>query len=192
MQLKTILNRVTNYKSFVVGKVRWVEEPPGQALEIELHRVPMLVRSARSVGRHVRAMTGRRNRGVSNSSVVDDPGLLGVLDASCGLSDGVASRWERVPWAEGKSPMTREYRWFLARWAKRMCWKDVAIAFRISWDRVYDAVRHAVSWAWSIVTWKASRPSASTRCNGIGARVPDGGVSTGRRQEAAVVGRQGP
>jgi transposase len=53
---------------------------------------------------------------------------------------------ERVPWAEGKSPMTTEYRWFLARWAKRMCWKDVATAFRISWDRVYEAVKHAVSW----------------------------------------------
>ena len=35
MQLKTILNRVTDYKSFVFGKVRWLEgESP--ALEIEL------------------------------------------------------------------------------------------------------------------------------------------------------------
>jgi transposase len=27
-----------------------------------------------------------------------------------------------------------------------MCWKDVAMAFRIRWDRVYEAVKYAVSW----------------------------------------------
>ena len=42
--------------------------------------------------------------------------------------------------------MTTSYRWFLARWAKRMCWKDVATAFHVSWDRVYTAVKQAVSW----------------------------------------------
>jgi transposase len=53
---------------------------------------------------------------------------------------------ERVPWAEGKSPMTTEYKWFLARWSRRMCWKDVSEMFCVSWDRVYDAVKQAVSW----------------------------------------------
>ena len=42
--------------------------------------------------------------------------------------------------------MTTEYKWFLARWAKRMSWKEVSEAFRVSWDRVYEAVKHAVSW----------------------------------------------
>jgi transposase len=53
---------------------------------------------------------------------------------------------ERVPWAEGKSTMTTELKWFLARWAKRMSWKEVSLAFRVSWDRVFEAVKHAVSW----------------------------------------------
>jgi hypothetical protein len=53
---------------------------------------------------------------------------------------------ERVPWAEGKSSLTTEYSWFLARWARRMSWKEVAEAFHVSWDRVYDAVKQAVSW----------------------------------------------
>ncbi len=42
--------------------------------------------------------------------------------------------------------MTTSYRWFLARWAKRMCWKDVATAFHVSWDRVFTAVKQAVFW----------------------------------------------
>jgi transposase len=53
---------------------------------------------------------------------------------------------ERVPWGEGKSPTTTEYKWFLARWAKRMSWKEVSEAFHVSWDKVYEAVKHAVSW----------------------------------------------
>jgi transposase len=42
--------------------------------------------------------------------------------------------------------MTMEYQWFLARWAKRMSWKEVAEAFHVGWDRVYTAVKNAVSW----------------------------------------------
>jgi len=35
MQLKTILNRVTDYKSFVFGKITWVDEKQTM-LEVEL------------------------------------------------------------------------------------------------------------------------------------------------------------
>ena len=58
----------------------------------------------------------------------------------------MAFKVERVPWAEGKSSLTTEYKWFLARWARRMSWKDVAVTFRVSWEHVYEAVKHAVSW----------------------------------------------
>ena len=36
MQLKTILNRVTCYKSFVFGKATWVENSQSPAVEIEV------------------------------------------------------------------------------------------------------------------------------------------------------------
>jgi hypothetical protein len=36
MQLKTILNRVTNYKSFVVEKVKWAEDSEESVLEVEM------------------------------------------------------------------------------------------------------------------------------------------------------------
>jgi len=56
---------------------------------------------------------------------------------------------ERIPWAEGKSPLTTEYKWFLAGWARRMSWKEVAACFQVSWDHVYNSVKHAVSWGLS-------------------------------------------
>ena len=36
MQLKTILNRVESFKSFVYGKVQWVEGTERPALEVEV------------------------------------------------------------------------------------------------------------------------------------------------------------
>jgi transposase len=145
MQLKTILNRVTNYKSFVFGKVRWLEgESP--VLEIELQ--------PRANGRAVCSGCGKVRSGYDQSSEprrFEFVPMWGILVyfvyrmrrvdcPACGV------KVERVPWAEGKESLTTEYRWFLAAWAKRMSWKEVSEAFHVSWDRVYDAVKQAVSW----------------------------------------------
>ncbi|MEX2263811.1 MAG: ISL3 family transposase [Bryobacteraceae bacterium] len=53
---------------------------------------------------------------------------------------------EEVPWADGKRTLTKAYMLFLARWARRLSWKETAEAFRTSWDKVFDAVEHVVSW----------------------------------------------
>jgi transposase len=53
---------------------------------------------------------------------------------------------EHVPWASGKSPITKAYAWFLAGWAKRLPWAQVATIFGVGWGQVYDAVRLAVEW----------------------------------------------
>ena len=53
---------------------------------------------------------------------------------------------ETVPWADGKSPTTKAYAWFLAHWAKKLSWQDVARSFKTSWDTVFRAVSYAVQW----------------------------------------------
>jgi transposase len=35
---------------------------------------------------------------------------------------------------------------FLARWARRLSWKETAEAFRTSWGKVFGAVEHVVTW----------------------------------------------
>src|SRR6202050_3601683 len=50
---------------------------------------------------------------------------------------------EEVPW--GKRTLTKAYILFLARWARRLSWKETAEAFRTSWDKVFDAVEHVVT-----------------------------------------------
>ena len=146
MHLKTILNRVTDYKSFVVEKVNWAEDSKPLALEVTMR--------PRANGRVICSGCGEVRPGYDRAEVprrfefVPLWGLAVALVYSmrrvacpdCGV------KVERVPWADGKSPMTIEYKWFLARWARRMSWKEVSEAFRVSWDRVYDAVKQAVSW----------------------------------------------
>ena len=53
---------------------------------------------------------------------------------------------EEVPWGGGKHPLTKAYRLFLARWARKLSWKETADTFPPSWDKVCDAVEYVVQW----------------------------------------------
>lgn len=53
---------------------------------------------------------------------------------------------EKVPWVDGKHRITKAYAWFLAGWAKRMSWIEVARAFKTPWDTVFRSVEMAVEW----------------------------------------------
>jgi len=145
MQIKTILNRVQKFKSFVYGAVRWVEDAEVPTLEVELH--------PRSNSRAVCSDCGRRRPGYDTlpERRFEFIPLWGIqvfflyaprrVDCpSCGI------RVERLPWATGKHRLTEAYAWFLAGWAKRLSWKEVAEAFRTSWDHVFRSVEMAVAW----------------------------------------------
>jgi transposase len=53
---------------------------------------------------------------------------------------------EEVPWGSGKHHLTRVYMQFLAHWARKLSWKEVAESFQTSWEKVYDAVEYVVQW----------------------------------------------
>jgi transposase len=52
---------------------------------------------------------------------------------------------EQVPWGDGKRTLSKAYMLFLARWARRLSWKETAEAFRTSWEKVFDAVEYVVT-----------------------------------------------
>ena len=39
---------------------------------------------------------------------------------------------EKVPWADGKHQLTNSFRIFLAKWARKMSWKETAESFNVS------------------------------------------------------------
>jgi len=53
---------------------------------------------------------------------------------------------ERVPWAHGKHGCCDVFCHFLARWAKRMSWKEPAECFQVSWDTVWRSVQSVVDY----------------------------------------------
>ena len=145
MQLKTILNRVEPFKSFVYGKTRWVEGTERPTLEVEV--------LARKNGRPICSGCGRPGPGYDRLperrfefvplwaiTVYFVYAMRRVECRSCGVTV------ERVPWAVGKSHLTTSYRWFLARWAKHLSWQVVASIFHTTWRNVFESVKHAVFW----------------------------------------------
>lgn len=145
MHLQTILNRVEKHKSFVYGKAGWVDAAGRPAIEVPIR--------ARRNGKPVCAGCGRKGPGYDRLPVrrYEFVPLWGVLVffvyaprrvncRQCGVTV------ERVPWCEGKQQLTTTYRWFLAKWARRMSWSEVAEAFHTTWDHVFRSVKYAVSW----------------------------------------------
>ena len=63
-----------------------------------------------------------------------------VKGPTCGV------KLEPVPWSAGKRPLMTESKGFLAGWARRMSWKEVAECFQVSWEYVDNSVKAAVFW----------------------------------------------
>jgi len=53
---------------------------------------------------------------------------------------------EHIPWSDGKRPVTLAMMGFLARWARRLSWRETAQAFQTSWESVYRSVEWFVEW----------------------------------------------
>ena len=145
MQIKTILNQVQKFKSFVYGTVRWDKDAIVPTLEVEIQ--PRLNSRAECSGCGQRRpgydrlperrfefipMWGNKLFFVYAPRRVECP--------ACGI------KVERMPWVTGKHRLTESYIWFLARWAKRLSWKEVAEAFHTTWDHVFCSVEQAVAW----------------------------------------------
>jgi transposase len=146
MQLKTLLNRVQPLKSFVYKQARLTESDGSLGIEVVIE--------PRANSRPICSGCGRKRPGYDHQP---EPRhfqfvpLWGI--AVCFLYTmrrvdcprcGVTA--EMIPWAEGKHHLTTTYRWFLARWAKRLAWQEVAEVFSTTWENVFRSVEMAVGW----------------------------------------------
>ena len=53
---------------------------------------------------------------------------------------------EHLPWSDGKRPLTLAMMGFLARWARRLSWRETALIFGVSWDAVFGSIEWFVHW----------------------------------------------
>jgi transposase len=144
MQLKTLLNYVEKHKGFVYGSVRLEKSArPGLIVEVRAHkRSKPRCSVCKKPGPHYDTLKVRYFQFVPlwGLLVFFAYAMRRVNCPTCGV------KVEAVPWAQGKSPTTTTYAWFLARWAKLMSWQQVDSSFRTTWDTVYNSVQLAVQW----------------------------------------------
>ncbi len=145
MQLKTILNRVQKFKSFVYENVVWLDSEENLVLLVQI--------AARGNSKPICSGCGCQRPGYDtleprmfefvplwNIAVFFAYALRRVNCETCGV------KVERVPWADGKNTLTKTYMQFLATWAKKLSWKEVAVTFHTTWEKVFRSVEWAVQW----------------------------------------------
>jgi transposase len=144
MQLKTLLNRVSHFQSFIFKRIRLRKEKQREILEVELqpraNSRAICSGCGASAACYDRRPEPRRFDFVPlwNFAVVFVYRMRRVNCRRCGIVT------ERVPWTTGKESVTYACRHFLAIWARRVSWLEVARYFRTSWRKVFFAVDYVV------------------------------------------------
>ena len=147
MLLKTILNFVTNYKSFRFGKVSF-EQKGSDA--------PYIVAEIHS-RRNSKALCSQCGQPCPTYDTFRTPRWFEFVPlwnipvwfvycmrrVTC-PEHGIII--EQVPWCDGKHTQTVEMRQFLANWARRLSWKETAECFGTSVGKVFRAVKWIVEW----------------------------------------------
>ena len=148
MHLKTILNRVYHHAGFVYC-----------GFELTQEVAPSLLVSVKPRAGSRPICSGCNRKGAGYDTLEERRfefiPLWGILvfflyamrRVDCRRCGAVTV--ETVPWASGKSSLTKPYAYFLAAWAKRMSWAEVAAAFKTSWESVFRSVELVVAWGLS-------------------------------------------
>lgn len=152
MLVKTILNKIEKFKSFVYEKTYFEIMDGEESLIVEL--------SPRKNSRGTCCTCGKYCSTYDTQFIRDYEyvPLWGIRvylryaarRVNCKV-DGI--HIERLPWAEGKERTTKSYQSFLAQWAKRISWKEVARVFNTSWETVFRSVDWVVHYGLAHREW---------------------------------------
>ena len=145
LQVKTILNRIQHFAGFVYREVRLKEQ--GSSLRIDIHLEAHASMDGKCAQCQKPAPGYDRSRERSWTFVP----LWGIRTefhyaprrVEC-AEHGIGV--EHIPWSAGKRPVTIPMMVFLARWARRLSWRETARAFHTSWEAVYRSVDWFVQW----------------------------------------------
>ena len=146
MLIKTILNRIQKYKSFIYTYTSIINRA-GSEIAIEVEIEP------RKNSKGLCSICGRKCSGYDSLSErrYEFIPMWGIKvffiytprRVECPFCGVVV---ERVPWADGKHSLTNSFRFFLSKWAKKLSWKEVAESFNVSWEHVFRSVKHVVTY----------------------------------------------
>jgi transposase len=142
MDVKTLLNRCHHLKSFVYEEISFRED----LIHVEVRpRKGSKGACSKCMRRGPTYDTARLPRSFQFVPLWGYVVLLWYFTRridcrECGVTV------ELLPWAEGKNRTCNAFRLFLARWARRLSWSEVAQIFGTNWGVVYRAIRWVVDY----------------------------------------------
>ena len=142
MEVKAVLNKSHPIKRFVYGKIRFV----GEQIHVEVQPRKNSQGECGECGQR-----GPTYDTARTPRMFEFVPILGFatffvyamrrIDCpTCGV------KTEKVPWADGKNHCCNVYRLFLARWARRLSWSEVASIFGTTWNVVYRSISWVVEY----------------------------------------------
>jgi transposase len=145
MLIKTLLNKVERFKSFVYTSVCFMLVDGVEALVIDIE--PR--RNSRPIcpvcGKRHTVYDRQQQRLFEYLPIWSLKAFFRYAPRRVKCPDhGI--KVETLPWAYGKERTTISYQVFLARWAKRLSWQETARVFETSWDSVFRAVKFVVDY----------------------------------------------
>ena len=145
MLIKTVLNRLERYKSFVFGAVTFQVVNGSEALVVEIKSRTNSKPECPECGKRGNKRDTQPTRLFEYVPIWAFKVYFQYAPRRVGCPvHGV--KVERMPWASGKEQMTTSYKVYLARWARRLSWKETADIFKTSWESVYRAVQYVVEY----------------------------------------------
>jgi len=147
LQVKTVLNAIQHFPGFVFQDIRLQRHRDGRPSHVEI---------TLTAHEGMRAKCSRCLQPAAGYDQLEQrrwlfPPLWGLKAffvyaarrVECATHGVVV---EHVPWSDGKRPVTIGMMCFLARWARRLSWRETARAFHTSWECVYRSVEWLVQW----------------------------------------------
>lgn len=146
MRIRTVLNHCYKFKSFVYQAERWETHDKKAYIVVDIE--------PRKNGKPLCSGCQRPGRVYDHqpqARYFEFVPLWGMVVYFCYVMRRVncphcGIKVESVPWCEGKHHLTNAYQLFLARWARRLSWKEVADVFHSSWNSVFRSVRTVVEY----------------------------------------------
>jgi transposase len=146
LNVKTLLRHVQDLVGFVVKSVRHTLDAPDPRIDVDLDIDPRRKRRGSCCGRPGRVHDVLPERQWHFVPLWNIPVFLHYAPRRVVCPRFGKPIVEAMPWNRGKSPYAAAYMQFLARWARRLSWKETAEIFSASWEAVRRSVEWVVAW----------------------------------------------
>lgn len=153
MLIKTILNRIEKFKSFVYGDCSFEQIGNRSSLIVEV----VARRNAKGLCPECHKLSPSYDkqplRRYQYVPIWNIPVYFAYAPRRINCkAHGV--RVELLPWCNGKEQITKSYQLFLAHWAKRLSWSETAVIFGTSWETVYRSIKSVVDYGLANRNWE--------------------------------------